>query len=164
MNYEIGHTLVYPHHGAATITDVVVRSIQGVDTTYITLAVNASDLVISLPAASIEAVGVRDVIDHDGVLAVYAVLGGAVGDESLNWTRRFKANQEKMASGNVFAISEVVRDLSRRQQRSGLSAGEKTMLVQSRRIVIAELALALDTTEDAAEVALDDALTEGSAA
>jgi CarD family transcriptional regulator len=96
MNYEIGHTLVYPHHGAATITDVVVRSIQGVDTTYITLAVNASDLVISLPAASIEAVGVRDVIDHDGVLAVYAVLGGAVGDESLNWTRRFKANQEKM--------------------------------------------------------------------
>jgi CarD family transcriptional regulator len=164
MNYEIGHTLVYPHHGAATITDVVVRSIRGVDTTYITLAVNASDLVISLPAASIEAVGVRDVIDHDGVLAVYAVLGGAVGDESLNWTRRFKANQEKMASGNVFAISEVVRDLSRRQQRSGLSAGEKTMLVQSRRIVIAELALALDTTEDAAEVALDDALTEGSAA
>jgi CarD family transcriptional regulator len=160
MIFEVGQTLVYPHHGAATITHVVVRQLRGVDTTYITLAVNTSDLVISLPATSIEAVGLRDVIDGDGVTAVYAVLRGGVSDESSNWTRRFKANQEKIASGNIYAISEVVRDLSRRQDTLGLSSGEKTMLVHARRVVVTELALALGVPESAAEGTLDGVLSE----
>jgi CarD family transcriptional regulator len=160
MIFEIGQTLVYPHHGAATITNVAIRSIRGVDTTYVTLAVHTSDLVISLPATSIEAVGLRDIIDGDGVVAVYSVLRAGVGDESTNWTRRFKANQEKMASGNVYAISEVVRDLAFRQEKSGLSSGEKAMLVQARRVVIAELALALQTPESTAAIELDAVLAE----
>jgi len=160
MIFEIGQTLVYPHHGAATITEVAVRSIRGVDTTYVTLAIHTSDLVISLPATSIEAVGLRDVIDGDGVLAVYTVLRGGISDESTNWTRRFKANQEKISSGNVYAISEVVRDLSRRQHNTGLSSGEKTMLVQARRVVVAELALALGISEDEAQFALEGVIAE----
>jgi CarD family transcriptional regulator len=160
MIFEIGQTLVYPHHGAATITDVAVRSVRGVDTTYVTLAVHTSDLVISLPATSIEAVGLRDVIDGDGVVAVYSVLRAGGTDESTNWTRRFKANQEKMASGNVYAISEVVRDLFLRQERSGLSSGEKAMLIQARRVVVAELALARQTSETAAAIELDAVLVD----
>lgn len=159
MLFEVGETLVYPHHGAVTITEVETRAVKGVDTTYITLTVSDSELTIKIPVDKVEYIGVRDVIDDAGLEAVYAVLRAEVGEEASNWSRRFKANQEKMASGNVLHVSEVVRDLWRRDEDKGLSAGEKRMLLKSKQILVSELALALKKTPEEASATLDDVLT-----
>ena len=89
---------------------------------------------------------------------MFAVLRGEHTDEPSNWSRRFKANMEKLHSGNVIKVSEVVRDLWRRDRDKGLSAGEKWMLAKARAILIAELALAEQTAEDKAEIMLDEVL------
>ena len=158
MIFEIGETVVYPHHGAATITAVTTRTIKGEEKKYITLTVHGSDLSIELPVDNAELVGVRDVIDDAGVEAVYEVLRSEAEEEVSNWSRRFKANTEKMGSGDVYRVSEVVRDLWRRDQRAVLSAGEKRMLIKSRQIVVSELTLALASTEEEAIAALDAVL------
>ena len=158
MIFEVGETVVYPHHGAATITAVKTRTVKGVDKTYLTLNVHASDLMIDLPQENVELIGVRDVIDAAGVEAVFDVLRSEWVEEPGNWSRRFKANTEKMGSGDVYRVSEVVRDLWRRDQRAVLSAGEKRMLLKARQILVSELALARQSTEEEATAALDEVL------
>ncbi|GAB7302926.1 CarD family transcriptional regulator [Clavibacter michiganensis] len=151
---------MYPHHGAATITAVKTRTIKGVDKKYITLQIHQSELVIDVPVDNAELVGLRDVIDSSGVEAVFDVLRGDVEEEAGNWSRRFKANTEKMGSGDVRRVSEVVRDLWRRDQDSGVSAGEKRMLAKARQILVSELALAQKSTDEEASVVLDGVLAQ----
>lgn len=154
MKIEIGETLVYPHHGAVTITAITSRAIRGVETKLMTLRVHTSELTIQLPVDNVELVGVRDVIDAEGVAAVYKVLTDEFIEEPSNWSRRYKSNQEKMASGSVYRVSEVVRDLWRRDQEKGVSAGEKRMLEKARQILVSELALAQGIEDDEAAVLL----------
>ena len=85
MKIEIGETLVYPHHGAVTITAITSRAIRGVETKLMTLRVHTSELTIQLPVDNVELVGVRDVIDADGVTAVYKVLTDEFTEEPSNW-------------------------------------------------------------------------------
>ncbi|MGO3885396.1 MAG: CarD family transcriptional regulator [Mycetocola sp.] len=158
MKFEVGETLVYPHHGAVTITAIDVRQIKGVEKRYMKLHVHANDLTIQLPVDNVELVGVRDVIDADGVKAVYDVLNEEFVEEPGNWSRRFKANQEKMASGSVYRISEVVRDLWRRDQEKSVSAGEKRMLDKAKQVLVSELALAQSITDEEAAERLDEVL------
>ncbi|MDM4763042.1 CarD family transcriptional regulator [Galbitalea sp. SE-J8] len=163
MNIRVGETVVYPHHGAVTITAVKDKVIKGEKKSYVTMRVHTSELEIQLPADNFDLVGVRAVIDDEGVQRVYSVLQEDVVEEPSNWSRRFKANQEKMASGNVLRVSEVVRDLWRREGASGLSAGEKRMLQKARQILISELALALSLSDDDASVELDRVLADDAA-
>ncbi|MCU1545202.1 MAG: hypothetical protein JWP30_302 [Homoserinimonas sp.] len=158
MIFEVGETVVYPHHGAATITAVKTRNIKGTDKQYITLNIHQSELVIELPIDNADLIGLRDVIDSAGVEAVYEVLRADVEEEAGNWSRRFKANTEKMGSGDVHRVTEVVRDLWRREQGAGVSAGEKRMLFKARQILVSELALALKSSDEDASVALDAVL------
>ncbi|KAB1647272.1 MULTISPECIES: CarD family transcriptional regulator [unclassified Pseudoclavibacter] len=158
MRFEVGEVVVYPHHGAAKITEVKKRAVRGEEKLYLTLEVAQGDLTIQVPADSVEEVGVRDVIDKKGLETVFAVLREPFTEEPTNWSRRYKANVEKLASGDVIKVSEVVRDLWRRDQDRGLSAGEKRMLVKARQILISELALAEKTDEDSAGEMLDKVL------
>jgi CarD family transcriptional regulator len=158
MVIEVGETVVYPHHGAATITKMTMRKIKGVDTQYVKLKMHEGDLVVELPVSNLEEVGVRDVIGLADVEAVYKVLRSDTVEEPGNWSRRFKANTEKMGSGDVLRISEVVRDLWRRDRERGVSAGEKAMLAKARRNLVSELLLALHLTADETEVVLDEVL------
>ena len=164
MSFEIGQTVVYPHHGAATIEEITTRSIRGAEKTYLKLRVNQGDLTIEVPADNVDLVGVRDIVDEDGLEEVLSVLRAPYVEEPTNWSRRFKANQEKIASGDVIKVAEVVRDLSRRDTDRGLSAGEKRMLSKARQILVSELALAQKTAEDVAESKLDEVLSSGTAA
>jgi len=158
MNLTVGETLVYPHHGAVTITDIQQKSIKGEEKSFMTLRVHTSELTIQLPVDNAELVGVRDVIDAEGVQAVYKVLLDPFVEEPGNWSRRYKANQEKMASGSVYRVAEVVRDLWRRDQDHGVSAGEKRMLQKARQVLESELALALSVTDLDASGELDKVL------
>ena len=158
MELSVGKTLVYPHHGAVTITALSKRTVAGIEKEFMTLNVHTSELTIMLPTDNVELVGVRDVIGHDGVEAVFEVLRASFTEEPTNWSRRYKANLEKLKSGDVIKVSEVVRDLWRRDQDRGLSAGEKRMLVNARQILIGELALAENTDEERAGTVLDEVL------
>ena len=125
---------------------------------YLKLNVKQGDLTIEVPAENVDLVGVRDVIGRDGVNQVFDVLRQPFVEEPTNWSRRYKANLEKLASGDVIKVSEVVRDLWRRDQDRGLSAGEKRMLAKARQILISELALAEKTDEEKASQTLDEVL------
>ena len=111
-----------------------------------------------VPAENVEEIGVRDVVDQDGLEHVFEVLRTEQVEEPTNWSRRYKANQEKIASGDVLKVAEVVRDLSRRDTDRGLSAGEKRMLAKARQILVSELALAQKVEEASAEQILDEVL------
>lgn len=158
MLFEVGETVVYPHHGAATIDEVKTRIIKGEEKLYLKLRVAQGDLVIEVPADNVDLVGVRDVIGQEGLDRVFDVLRAPFTEEPTNWSRRYKANLEKLASGDVIKVSEVVRDLWRRDQDRGLSAGEKRMLAKARQILISELALAEKTDEESASTVLDEVL------
>ena len=158
MNFVVGETVVYPHHGAATIQDIFKRTVAGEEKTYLELKVSQSDLIIKVPADNLDLVGVRDVVDQAGLEKVFAVLREPYIEEPTNWSRRFKANVEKLASGEVIRVAEVVRDLSRRDTDKGLSAGEKRMLHKARHILVSELALAEKSDEVAASARLDEVL------
>ena len=159
MTFTVGETVVYPNHGAAVIEDIETRQIKGEDKLYLVLRiVGQTDLVVRVPACNLDLVGVRDVVDADGLERVFGVLRAPHTEEPTNWSRRYKANLEKLHSGNVMKVAEVVRDLWRRERERGLSAGEKRMLAKARQILVSELALAERVAEDKAEVLLDEVL------
>ncbi len=168
MAFKVGETVVYPHHGAATIEEIVTRELNGEPTTYLVLRIHQpeqqdrqKELIIQVPADRVDEVGVRDVVDEKGVEEVVEVLKAVDVEEPSNWSRRFKANQEKITSGDIVRVSEVVRDLSRRDADKGLSTGEKRMLTTARQILISELALAGEIDESEASDRLDVVLEEG---
>lgn len=163
MTFTVGETVVYPNHGAAVIEDIETRTIKGEDKQYLVLRIVAQqDLVVRVPACNLDLVGVRDVVDKEGLDKVFDVLRATHVEEPTNWSRRYKANLEKLHSGDVMKVAEVVRDLWRRDLDRGLSAGEKRMLAKARQVLVGELALAERSDEERADALLGEVL--GSAA
>jgi len=159
MTFNVGETVVYPNHGAAVIEDIETRTIKGEEKLYLVLRIlGQNDLVVRVPASNLDLVGVRDVVDDEGLDKVFEVLRKTNVEEPSNWSRRYKANLEKLHSGNVLKVADVVRDLWRRERDRGLSAGEKRMLSKARQILVSELALAKKVADDRAEEMLDEVL------
>lgn len=158
MAFSVGDTVVYPHHGAAHIESIENRTIKGQEREYLVLRIDQGDLIVRVPSDNVDMVGVRDVVNSEGLEQVFNVLRQPYTEEPTNWSRRYKANVEKLASGDVIKVAEVVRDLWRRDQDRGLSAGEKRMLARARQILVSELALAEHTNSDRAETILDEVL------
>ena len=123
MTFKVGETVVYPHHGAALIEAIESRVIKGEERKYLVLKVTQGDLTVRVPADNVDLVGVRDVVNQEGLDRVLEVLRAPHTEEPTNWSRRYKANLEKLASGDVIKVAEVVRDLWRRERDRGLSAG-----------------------------------------
>ncbi len=162
MIFKVGDTVVYPHHGAALIEAIEIKTIGGREREYLVLKVAQGDLTVKVPAENAEVVGVRDVVGQEGLDKVFQVLRAPHTEEPTNWSRRYKANLEKLASGDVNKVAEVVRDLWRREQDRGLSAGEKRMLTKARQILVGELALAESTNDEKASSLLDEVLAAAS--
>lgn len=154
MDFKVGNVVVYPHHGAAVIADIEYREMGGEELEYLVLQINQSDLIVRVPSKNAELVGVREVVGEKGLQKVFGVLRETEVEEAGNWSRRYKANQERLASGDVNKVAEVVRDLWRRDQDRGLSAGEKRMLGKARQILVGELALAETVDEKKADAFL----------
>ncbi|MEJ5922264.1 CarD family transcriptional regulator [Bifidobacterium thermophilum] len=157
MGYKVGDMVVYPRHGAARVDAITERTVKGVTREYLQLSVLSSDgLVINVPVENAQKVGVRDIVDAAAVSKVFEILRTPIVEKEMNWSRRYKLNVEKISTGDVNQIAEVVRDLSQRNvDEHGLSAGEKRMLTRARSILTSEIALSEDISEDEAQRLLD---------
>ena len=148
--FEVGDRVVYPHHGAAVIERKEKREVFGEKQEYLVLRMAHGDLTLSVPSANAEQVGMRRPIAREDVDDLFQLLAKRDVREPSNWSRRFKNHQEKLKSGDVYQVAEVVRNLALRDQSKGLSAGEKSMFVKARGVLVSELSFALDVTEDEA--------------
>jgi CarD family transcriptional regulator len=158
--FRKGDKVIYPHHGAAVIEELTEREFQGEKRKYLVLRLAHGDLTLMVPVDSTEEVGIREVVSKREVRKVLDVLRERESRQPSNWSRRYKTNIEKIRSGDVYQVAEVVRNLAIREGEKGLSAGEKRMLTKARQILISELVFAVGATEDKAEDMVDKVLEE----
>jgi CarD family transcriptional regulator len=158
MPFDVGDKVVYPHHGAATIEKREKVEAFGKKQDYLILRLAYGDLTLKVPADNADEIGLRDVINDEEVEEVFAVLRKKEARMPTNWSRRFKNHVEKLKSGDIYQVAEVVRNLTIREKDKGLSAGEKRMLARARQILVSELTFALAVDEETAEDRLDEVL------
>ncbi|HEV3132662.1 MAG: CarD family transcriptional regulator [Acidimicrobiales bacterium] len=156
--FDIGDKVVYPHHGAAVVERRETKEAFGKKQEYLVLRLAYGDLTLMVPADNTDGVGLREVINDEEVEEVFAVLRKKEARMPTNWSRRYKNHSEKLRSGDIYQVAEVVRNLSIRDKDKGLSAGEKRMLQRARQILVSELTFALGVDEETAELRLNEAL------
>ena len=148
MSFDVGDRVVYPHHGAAVIVKREKRKVEGKSIEYLVLQMAHGELTLRVPVENADDVGMRPPIGAEEVEDLFELLGKKDIREPANWSRRFKNHQEKLKSGDVYQVAEVVRNLALRDQSKGLSAGEKSMFVKARSVLVSELSFALDVSEE----------------
>ena len=158
--YKVGDKVVYPHHGAGTIVKKESREVLGEKREYLTIKILHNDMTVNVPSENAEKVGLRKVIGEDMVKVVVKALTGGGTQMPKNWNRRFKHNRDKMKTGDIFEMAEVVRNLAQRDQEKGLSTGEKQMFSKAKRILASELMYAKNMDEDEAREFLEEVLEE----
>ncbi|TMK83908.1 MAG: CarD family transcriptional regulator [Actinobacteria bacterium] len=157
--FRVGDKVVYPHHGAAVIEGTQQRVIEGETREYWVLRLSYGDLTLMVPTDGADEVGLRGVVPKNELEQVYKVLQSKKqAPAPSNWSRRFKSHVEKLRSGDIYQVAEVVRNLSNRDKDKGLSAGEKRMLTKARQILVSELTFAAGVKEEKAEAMLDEIL------
>ena len=156
--YKVGDKVVYPHHGAGTVVKKETREVLGEKREYLTIQILHNDMTVNVPAENAEAVGLRKVINEDTVKEVVKALTGNGTTMPKNWNRRFKHNRDKMKTGDIFELAEVVRNLALRDRDKGLSTGEKQMFVKAKKILISELMYAKGMDEEETAEWLDGVL------
>ncbi|HEV2360552.1 MAG TPA: CarD family transcriptional regulator [Acidimicrobiales bacterium] len=154
--FDVGDKVVYPHHGAAVVVKrEKLGDFYGESREYLVLRLAYGDLTLKVPADNTDEVGLREVINDEEVEEVFAVLRKKEARMPANWSRRYKNHVEKLKSGDIYQVAEVVRNLSIRDKDKGLSAGEKRMLTNARRILVSELTFAIGVSEEEAEARLN---------
>jgi CarD family transcriptional regulator len=158
--YSVGDKVVYPHHGAGTVIKKEKRDVLGEKREYLTIQILHNDMTVMVPVDNADKAGLRKVIAKNDVEEVMAVLRQDETNMPKNWNRRFKHNREKIKTGDIFELAEVVRNLSIREAEKGLSTGEKQMFNRAKKILASELMYARGLDEDQADKFLDGVLKE----
>ena len=163
IEYEIGDHVVYPHHGAGKVLKKEQKEVLGEKREYLTIQILHNDMTVMVPCENASRAGLRRVIGEEAVKKVLGVLRDDVSQMPKNWNRRFKHNREKIKTGDVYELAEVVRNLAIRETEKGLSTGEKQMYTRAKKILASELMYALDMDEEEAESHLDDLIADAHA-
>ena len=148
--FNIGDKVVYPMHGAGIIQDIEEKNILGEKTAYYIIKM-PGEVKVMVPTAKAEEIGMRNIIDGETASKVFQVLETDSTEMSLNWNKRYRDNMEKMKSGDIYEVADVVRNLSFKQKERGLSTGEKKMLLNAKQILVSELVLAEHATQEEVE-------------
>ena len=164
IDFEVGDSVVYPHHGAGKVLKKELREMFGEEREYLTIKILHNDMTVMVPCCNAGKAGLRRIIDEEAVKKVMAVLNDDMSEMPKNWNRRFKHNRDKIKTGDIFELAEVVRNLAIREFDKGLSTGEKQMFTRAKKILASELMYALDKDEDEAEAYLDHVLAESAGA
>jgi CarD family transcriptional regulator len=163
IEFELGDNVVYPHHGAGKVLKKERKKMFGEEREYLTIKILHNDMTVMVPCENAGKAGLRRVIDEDTVKKVLAVLQDEVSEMPKNWNRRFKHNRDKIKTGDIYELAEVVRNLAIREHEKGLSTGEKQMFTRAKKILASELMYALDKDEVEAEAYLDELLADSAA-
>jgi len=149
--FVIGDKIVYPMHGAGIIEQIEEKQILGESRKYYILKVPCGDMKIMIPIESSEDIGVRAIISIDEIQEVIQVLSAESSEMSNNWNRRYRENMDKLKTGDIYNVAEVVRNLMRTDKEKKLSTGEKKMLTNAKQILVSEIILVKDIDPDTAE-------------
>jgi CarD family transcriptional regulator len=160
IEFEVGDNVVYPHHGAGKVLRKELKEVLGDTREYLTIKILHNDMTVMVPTENAALAGLRRVIDEETVKKVLAVLQDDCSEMPKNWNRRFKHNRDKIKTGDIYELAEVVRNLAVRECEKGLSTGEKQMYTRAKKILASELMYALELGEDEAEAHLDELLLE----
>ena len=163
IEFEVGDNVVYPHHGAGKVIKKEEKEILGERREYLTIKILHNDMTVMVPTENAALAGLRRVIDEETVKRVLAVLQAESSEMPKNWNRRFKHNRDKIKTGDIYELAEVVRNLAIREAEKGLSTGEKQMFTRAKKILASELMYALEMEEDQAEAHLDELLAASAA-
>lgn len=156
--FNIGDKVVYPLHGAGTIEAIEEKEILGEVKKYFILRMPIGNIKISIPIDKIAEIGVREVFKKEELEPVIRVLEGKGTQMPDNWSQRYRENLDKIKTGDIFEIARVVRNLSIRDYKKGLSAGEKKMLNSARKMLVSEFVIVNDQTAEEVEKLIDDAI------
>ncbi|MGI6609590.1 MAG: CarD family transcriptional regulator [Limnochordia bacterium] len=156
--YEIGDKVVYPMHGAGIIEAIEEQEILGESRRYYVMKMPLGDMKVMVPMKNVENLGVRQIVSAEEVESVLDVLRGERSKMPQNWNRRYRANLEKIKTGDIYEVAEVVRNLAIRDREKGLSTGERKMLDSAKQILVSELVLAQDSSRDEVEAMLQGLL------
>ena len=148
--FNVGDKIVYPMHGAGTIDAIEEKDILGEKQNYYIIKM-PGEVKVMVPISKADDVGVRGIIDKEEAGKVLQVLEADETEMPNNWNKRYKENMEKMKSGNIYEVADVVRNLSYKQKEKGLSTGEKKMLNNAKQILVSELVLAEHASENEVE-------------
>lgn len=148
--FNVGDKIVYPMHGAGTIDSIEEKDILGEKQSYYILKM-PSNVKVMIPTAKAEEVGVRNIIDKQSAEKVFKVLSQDETEMEKNWNKRYRDNMDKMKSGDIYEVADVVRNLSFKQKEKGLSTGEKKMLSNAKQILVSELVVAEHASQDEIE-------------
>jgi CarD family transcriptional regulator, regulator of rRNA transcription len=160
IEFEIGDNVVYPHHGAGKVIRKEQKEILGERREYLTIKILHNDMTVMVPTENAALAGLRRVIDEETVQKVLGVLQDECSEMPKNWNRRFKYNRDKIKTGDIYELAEVVRNLALREAEKGLSTGEKQMFTRAKKILASELMYALEMDEDGVEEYLQGLLLE----
>jgi CarD family transcriptional regulator len=160
IEFEVGDNVVYPHHGAGKVIRKELKEILGERREYLTIKILHNDMTVMVPTENAALAGLRRVIDEETVQKVLGVLQDECSEMPKNWNRRFKYNRDKIKTGDIYELAEVVRNLALREAEKGLSTGEKQMFTRAKKILASELMYALEMDEDGVEEYLQGLLLE----
>jgi len=157
--FNIGDKVVYPMHGAGTIEGIEEKDILGEKQAYYIIKM-PGEVKVMVPTAKAEGIGVRDIIDSETANKVFKVLEEDSTEMSVSWNKRYRDNMEKIKSGDIYEVADVVRNLSFKQKEKGLSTGEKKMLLNATQILVSELSLAKNEDKETIEELVNSKITE----
>jgi len=152
--FNVGDQIVYPMHGAGTIDSIEEKDILGEKQSYYILRM-PGEIKVMVPVDKAEQVGVRNIIDKTSADKVFSLLSQDETEMDKNWNKRYRDNMEKIKSGDIYEIADVVRNLSFKQKEKGLSTGEKKMLTNAKQILVSELVLAQQADQNEIEELVD---------
>ncbi len=158
--FDIGDKVVYPNHGAGTIVGIETKNILEEEKKYYIMKLPIGEMKVMIPVEKVEEIGIRNIIDEEEADNVFHLLRGEKSKMSQNWNRRYRANQEKLKTGDIYEVGEVVRNLTIRDEEKGLSTGEKKMLSNARQILVSELVLAKDLDEEEISQMIDESFKD----
>jgi CarD family transcriptional regulator len=154
----IGDRIVYPMHGAGIIEDIEEVEILGEKRKYFIIKMPIGDMKVMVPVDSAEEVGVRQIVDRVDMEKVIRILRGHRSSMPQNWNRRYRANMDRIKSGDVFELAAVVRNLMMLDNEKGLSTGERKMLNGAKQMLVSEMVLVCDMHIDESEKLIKDAV------
>ncbi len=161
--FAIGDRIVYPMHGAGVVQKIEVKNILGEDRKYYILSIPYGDMKVMVPVDTSNQVGIRDIVDDKTVDEVMDILEAESTDMSTSWNRRYRENMEKLKTGEISEVAQVVRNLMRNDYIKKLSTGEKKMLANAKQILISEIILVKDLSEKEACRIIEDKILKGMA-